>query len=330
MKKINIAFCFDENIWKQAGVVIASLLLNSAGKCGYDIYCVVPKAVYLPDRNELKTMVREFDPHSSIIFLEANADFDDSFTGHLSVGTYYRLMLPNLLPDLEKIIYADVDTLFLDSLADIEDVDITGFYAAGVKDHANSKFYWRDRLPLDYYGGYINGGFLILNLKLIRESGLYERWSALAKADRYNYHDQDIVNISCREKILYLPLRYNFMLWSDSDYNMLISEGVYSYEEYRFAKYAPVMLHYCGGTGGKPWEKPAGMGEKWWGYAKKTPFFETFLLKYIAPAKPKKVIKTCLLFSFIKFLTIKEDENNIKYYLFGFIPIFRIRVKRLF
>jgi lipopolysaccharide biosynthesis glycosyltransferase len=328
MKKIDIAFCFDENLWKQAGVAITSLLLNSAGKCGYNIYCVVHRSVNLPDRHDLTKLVREFDPHSSITFLDANADFDDSYTGGYSKGIYYRMMLPNLLPDPEKIIYADVDTLFLDSLADIEDINMTGCYVAGVKDIINAQSHWK-YLPADnkhsLVGGYINSGFLILNLKLIRENGLYERWLDLSIAKKYNYPDQDILNITCKGKILHLPPRYNFIVWSESEYNEFISAGVYSREEYALAKYAPVMLHYCPA---KPWKKPVNMGEKWWEYAKKTPFFETFLLKYVTPAKPKRVIKSCLLFSFIKILTIKEDENNIKYYLFGFIPIFRIRVKR--
>jgi lipopolysaccharide biosynthesis glycosyltransferase len=327
---MNIAFCFDENLWKQAGVVIASLLLNSAGKCCYNIYCVVPKAVYLSDRNELKNMVSELDPHSTIVFLDANADFDDSFTRGYSKGIYYRMMLPHLLPDLEKITYIDVDTLFLDSLADIEDINMTGFYVAGVKDIINAQSHWK-YLPADnkhsLVGGYINSGIIILNLKLIRENGLYERWLELSKTKKYDYPDQDVLNITCMGKILHLPLRYNFILWSESEYKQFISEGVHSHEEYEHAKYTPVVLHYCPG---KPWKKSVNMGEKWWDYARKTPFFETFLLKYIAPIPPKRVIKTCLLFSFIKFLTIKEDENNIKYYLFGFIPIFRIRIKRLF
>ena len=43
LPKINVAFCFDENMWMLAGVAIASLLYHAMEKCCYDIYCVVPE-----------------------------------------------------------------------------------------------------------------------------------------------------------------------------------------------------------------------------------------------------------------------------------------------
>ena len=38
--KIAVAFCFDENLWRQATVTILSLLINSP-KVSYDIYCII-------------------------------------------------------------------------------------------------------------------------------------------------------------------------------------------------------------------------------------------------------------------------------------------------
>jgi lipopolysaccharide biosynthesis glycosyltransferase len=330
MRTIDVAFCFDENMWMQAGVAITSLLLNSKGTCCYNIYCVIPMSVNLPSRTELNSLVKEFDSLSSMIFLEANDDFNDSYLGGYHIGIYYRMMLPKLL-GLEKIIYFDADTIFLSNLMEIDDIDVKGCYIAGVKDIVNTKSYWK-RLQSGnsdetLFGNYINSGFLILNLTMIRENGLYERWIAISKSKKYKYPDQDIFNSTCKGKILHLPMRYNFIVWTADEYTEPLSEGVYSYEEYARASFAPLVLHYCPG---KPWKVNIHMGEKWWFYARKTPFYETIALKLLSPVPTKRIIKTGLLFSFIKILTVKEDEKNIKYYLFGFIPIYRVRIKKLF
>jgi lipopolysaccharide biosynthesis glycosyltransferase len=239
-------------MWMQAGVAITSLLSNSKGACSYNIYCIAPKTVNLPSRKELIELVKNIDLNSSIFFLEANTDFDDSYLGGYHIGIFYRMMLPKLLPNLNKIIYFDADTIFLDNIIEIDDIDLKGNYLGGVKDIASAKSYWTRLNDESLFGDYINSGFLILNLNLIRESGLYEKWMEISKVKKYNFADQDILNSTCKGRILHLPLRYNFMLWTENEYAAPIAERVYSYEEYEYASFAPIMAHYCGMN--KPWE----------------------------------------------------------------------------
>jgi lipopolysaccharide biosynthesis glycosyltransferase len=127
---------------------------------------------------------------------------------------------------------------------------------------------------------------------------------------------------------MYLPLRYNYETFPPHDFKKCLEEKVYSPEEYKEADINPALIHY---TAGKPWEKEVhvNFSEIWWRYAKMTPFYETFFLKILRPVPPKRIIKAGLLFGILRLLTIKEDENNIKYYLFGFIPIFRLKVTRV-
>lgn len=43
-----------------------------------------------------------------------------------STSAYYRLILPSLLPDLEKILYLDCDLLVLDDIAELWDTELGG------------------------------------------------------------------------------------------------------------------------------------------------------------------------------------------------------------
>jgi lipopolysaccharide biosynthesis glycosyltransferase len=327
LKSVDMAFCFDENMWMHAGVAIASLLLNSKGSCRYSIHALVASEVNRPYRKELTELVKTYDPDSSITFLEANHDFDASYRSRYTIGTYYRMMLPRLLPDVDKIIYMDADMICCDSLLELYEHDMTGFYIAGVRDILNTKSYWKKlqkgRVELSFRGDYVNAGMLLMNLKYIRESGLYEKWIEISKIKRYSYPDQDLFNVTCKDKILHLALRNNFAVWTKKEYEEPIADGVFSAEEYKEAVADPLILHY---VPAKPWGVKVNLDSLWWLYARKTPFYEYFMLDFITP---KRLMKIGKLFSFIKVITVKIVGRHARYYLFGIIPLFRVKTVRI-
>ncbi|MDR2105576.1 MAG: hypothetical protein LBP51_07480, partial [Deferribacteraceae bacterium] len=102
-----------------------------------------------------------------------------------------------------------------------------------------------------------------------------------------------------------------------------IADGVFSIEEYEEAVYNPLILHY---VPAKPWGVKVNLDCLWWRYAKKTPFYEYFMLDFITP---KRLLKVGKLFSFIKVVTVKIVGRHARYYLFGIIPLFRVKTLRL-
>ncbi|MDR2107561.1 MAG: glycosyltransferase family 8 protein [Holosporaceae bacterium] len=242
---VNIAFCFDENVLLRSGVAITSLLYNSK-ECRYNICCVVNKGFSEFGRQMLRSMVEKRDPTSTIIFIEANSDFDRSFVWK-STAVYYRLMLPCLLPDLDEIIYADTDVVFCDNLAGINRINLGSDLIGGVKDIINVSSVWR-RQKGDFFrkltpGKYLNSGFLLMNLKELRDRNLYAEWVKLSEDYCGEYPDQDILNYTCEGRKTLLPLKYNFI---PQMYMKALREEVYSSEEYAEAFSAPVMIHYAG------------------------------------------------------------------------------------
>jgi lipopolysaccharide biosynthesis glycosyltransferase len=256
---VNLAFGFDGNFARQTAVAIASLLANSKNRCTYNIYCVADDSVTPALRASLAALVKTFDHESSLTFLEANRDFDQSRRGPWPLGIYYRLMLPRLLPELDEIIYADGDMIFCRDLLELADLDLGENLLAGVRERA---------------GGYINSGLLVMNLARMRLENTYETWLEQSRREQYEFPDQELLNLTCRGRILFLPIKYNFC---PVMYPLFYRKGLISPYDNHDLKYNLAVIHYVGKSVPKPWRaKRFYMSELWWEYARSTPFYEDF------------------------------------------------------
>ena len=250
--KIPIAFCFDGRGWKLAAVSIQSLLDVSHNRCDYDIYCVTDDTLDATARKKLTRIVQS--AKSNITFLDANHDFDQSYRHKWPIPVYYRMMLPKLLPNVDQIIYADIDTIFCHDMIDISRLDMGKNILAGVRDYNN---------------GYINSGFLVMNLRQIRTDRLYQKWISASRTKRYKNPDQDLLNFTTRGRTIFLPLKYNFqpMLgpWIFKAHTQMEIDDL---------KYNLVVLHFSNWM--KPWDAPKNrpiFSEIWWNTAQKTGLF---------------------------------------------------------
>ena len=246
--KIPVAFCFDGRGCKMAAVTIKSLLDASANRCDYEIYCVVADDVDKTCQDIIRGVVR--GTKSTVKFIAGNHDFDKSNRRNWPVAMWYRLMLPKLLPNVSRIIYADLDVIFFNDLIDVYEYDLGKNVIAAVPTRKDK---------------YINSGFLLMDLDKIRKEKFYDKWIKVSQQEDYKNPDQDVLNYTLRGRIAFLPLRYNFQ----------ISHGsrifkIYSRTELDDLKHNLVMLHYSDYV--KPWSdgiKPV-FSKYWWDVAKKT------------------------------------------------------------
>lgn len=246
-KRVNIAFCFNKNLVNVAKVTIISLLENSKNKCNYNIYCVIDNSVSEKDKKGYFNLIKKYS-NNTLTFLYANNDFNKSYLGKWNIGIYYRLQLVKLLPNLDKIIYADVDTVFLNDLSDADKIDLKDNIIAGVKDSDN----------------YINSGFCIFNLKEIRKQKLYDKWIHLSQINKYNFPDQDLLNYTTQNKQKYISLKYNFI---PSAYMENLRKLTYSKQDYKNIKNDITMIHFVGHA--KPWRKDSVYSRFWKKYSSK-------------------------------------------------------------
>ena len=272
MERIKTAFCFDENIAEQVKVAAASLLDAACGEgVHYHIYCICTAEAACIEPS-LRRIIESRDRESRLTVKPAENPYRDAYEVRgISTGTYLRLMLHRLLPDVDRILYTDVDVLFRGSLLPLWRTDTEDCVLAAVKGAVNlpDKGAWNSDRPYwdklsGMRGRYINAGVTLLNLAKIRQDGLEEQWNAWAGEKLY-YQDQDILNLTCQDAIRYLPPKYNRLAYMrDPDYEMFVREGIFTVEECREALDKPVIIHYAGD---KPWKRyDTNLGEVWWDY----------------------------------------------------------------
>ena len=165
-----------------------------------------------------------------------------------SHATYLRLVLPDLLPELEKIIYIDCDICVLGDLAELYDFDFDGkgVMAVAVKcrpEHVRN-------LGIDS-GHYFNAGVLVFSPARWHRERIAERFRRCFEesADKLKYPDQDILNLVFRNDVRFLHPRWNIIT------SAFRNEPVagYSTEEMIEAFRHPGIAHYTGEH--KPWSR---------------------------------------------------------------------------
>ena len=94
-----------------------------------------------------------------------------TFASRLSIATYHRLALPELLPGRDRILYLDADMLALTDLTPLWETDLHGCAAAVVQDYflGTEKRWERLGLP---HPEYFNAGMMLMDLDRWRKEKL--------------------------------------------------------------------------------------------------------------------------------------------------------------
>jgi lipopolysaccharide biosynthesis glycosyltransferase len=247
---IPIFFSFNRNYYIPAAVTIRSMLKYADKSYYYQLY-VLHTELKPKDERNLQKIVNSF-ANVSLEFMNISGyDLDTAFANvtryHFTKETMSRLFADILFPQYDSIIYSDVDVVFQGDVSKVWFTTLNAYYVAGVK-HIHE--------PAPEKGAITNAGFLVMNLKKIREDKMAQQWREVMKTNQHGWNDQDIINACCEPYIGLLPLRFNIcQIYYDSKI-VLSSKGttpsaVYSQEEVAEAMQNPVMIHYI--TGNKPW-----------------------------------------------------------------------------
>ncbi|MGC4387295.1 glycosyltransferase, partial [Streptococcus suis] len=89
----------------------------------------------------------------------------------ITIETYYRYLLPEILVDCDKVIYLDSDLLIRCDVKELWDIDVSQHYLAGVNeiDIVNRFPDHKLKLGFDLDELFINAGVLVCNLQKMRQ-----------------------------------------------------------------------------------------------------------------------------------------------------------------
>ena len=158
-----------------------------------------------------------------------------------------------------------------------KDIDVAG--QVNLKQNDWQK-YAVETLRLDKPYDYFQAGVLILDLDALRKTASSEEMIELALSNKWRCHDQDVLNMICKNKVFYIPQQWNVLMsWEEpgrSRMQIMKMAPRDLYGEYMEARKEPYMIHFAGYQ--KPWDVvDCDFAHYFWKYAKVSPYYPVLL-----------------------------------------------------
>ena len=273
--KISIAYAPDDNYVNQTVVSMKSALEHNE-----QVEFII---MYSKLSAESMQKLGAVGGSLRLIKMDESQFADLTLSKWVTVQAWFRIKLPDLCKDLDKVLYLDCDTLIRGNLDELFSLDLTGKYLAGVKDVWGVSKYVK-RLGMKS-GVYVNSGMLLFNCDYCRKEYFFDKVVEFAKnnAKIIEFCDQDSINKVVDEYKLVISPKYNLMdtWWRGGYYEFEGEEET----EYLQSKENPVIVHL---TGLKPAFKGCGnkFKDEWWEVAKKTKIYDELLRDYMVSKEP--------------------------------------------
>ena len=132
------------------------------------------------------------------LFKEKNKD-SVNMENSYSPYAFIRLLADEVKEVPDKVLYLDIDTVAGGDIAELYNYDIENYEYGAVKDYYGKIFINHN---------YINSGVMLLNMKKIRETGLFARCRHVVNTKKMAFPDQTVLNKEAKSK-LYLPSKFN-------------------------------------------------------------------------------------------------------------------------
>ena len=223
---------------------------------------------------------------------------------HMTTTTFLKLLIPELLPAYDKILYVDSDIMVRKDITPLINEDISNYYFGMVEDVANTyhaKRLWKERAS-DYY----NAGVIIFNSKLLRTVFYLEKIEKKLNENtkKYVLADQDLINDVFRGKIKTLSPTWNF---HHSFHDKFVFYVPNDADEYKRIENDPAIIHYVGKE--KVWYNinDKYLKDEYFKYWQQTPFYKKFRID-----RYEDYVYKNLKFNYGKSVLFCKKSNNDK------------------
>ncbi len=207
---MNILFCGDRNIEDGLMIVIASLLRNVKEELSiyiFTMHITTEEREFYPVSSQtvsyLDAYVKKKNPNHFVKLFDITELFqkdlptpnmDTRFTPFCMLRLYADQI--DEIPD--RILYLDTDVICRKDPSEFYDQDMEGIEVAGVLDYYGQWFFHTSGFHFDY----LNSGVLLMNMKRIRETGLFSKCRTRCREKKMFMPDQSAINkLAQRKKI---------------------------------------------------------------------------------------------------------------------------------
>lgn len=247
-----VVYAADENYVPYAALSMESAMKHCSSQI--DFILLATGDVGVDAVAKLNELFERYSAYGTLRIINMGDSFKeyDRLVSHITYAACFRLLLPDLLPDVDRCLYLDCDTLVCEDLDELLALSLDGFYFAGVPARG---YYLKEEMHRERLGlvakefVYCNSGVLLMNLEKMRADGISDQLID-ALDNGWACADQDVLNAVCEGAIKELPLKYNAMVLYFDDRYAALRELV-NVREFEEAAERPVIVHYACDT--KPW-----------------------------------------------------------------------------
>lgn len=256
---IHICFCVNNAYVKHMAATMASICEHHVSSEVLHFW-VLTDDISDENAQKLEHFLQKYQAKLTILRLRA-ADYDYSGIPHLSPFARYvlfRLEITRFI-DLPRILYLDVDMIFMSDIAELWHVSLQNAIAGAVMQVPPQSFPDRDN-------PYYNGGLLLIQTEKWRENQVSEKiLYELRHRPHFGFLEQDMLNLLFSTKIRALPSGWNVLNFWDT-------------------KQVVKNFHFAGM---KPWRKESvnPYNVFYFDHLQKTPFYDENDAKLHAHAK---------------------------------------------
>ena len=260
-KIVPIFYAADEKYMPYLSVALVSLKESKSNGYDYKIH-----VLYTGDLNGYSKIIKTMEEENfSIEFIDVTEEIDrirDCMIcrDYYTPAIYYRLLIPELFPQYDKVLYMDCDTVALADVAELYSIDVGENYIGAVADQAVAAVpqfceYTKNALGI-VAEKYFNSGVIVMNLKKFREIDFYQKFETVLRSYAFTIApDQDVLNLICKDKVCYYDGGWNKMPIAGADTQK------------------PKLIHY--NLTMKPWHYDGILYEEYfWDFASRTKFLE--------------------------------------------------------
>ena len=267
LKEIPIFFAIDDQYIPFLAVALKSLIENANKDYKYLI-----KVLHTNVQEDHMKQIRKYENENvNIEFVDLSYYIervqDKLYTrDYYTNTTYFRLFLPELYPQYDKVLYLDSDIIVLVDISELYNTDMgTNLVAAAPDDIIQYNKVFQDYAELVVgvakYQNYFNAGVLLMNLDELRKFKFEEKFLYLLGTVKFSVaQDQDYLNRLCKGRVKLVSHDWDVMPYVNDETKP---------EDIK-------LIHY--NFAYKPWHfEDVTYNEYFWKYAEQTEFYDEII-----------------------------------------------------
>lgn len=271
---------------------IYSLIEHASDDSNYDIF-ILNKDITRENRDIISNFAEK--SNISVRFVSVSDFFEGKkmhTPAHITIETYFRILVPILFKQYDKILFLDSDIIIMDDIKKLYDVDIENYPLAATEESLLSAQlgflnkekdyeYFRNDLGIEDVDRYLQAGIMLFNIKEFRKNSYAETLLDMVMTHKYKIVEQDAFNKLFWNKYLQIDKHWNWTPMQTHMKEMNYIENMSQKIRKRYLEVKePKIIHYADRE--KPWVNvETEMAHIWWNHARKTPFYEVALSRIV-------------------------------------------------